>query len=81
MKKIDELEVMKKNLGNIPEEEKKETFMQFVASQFTTVEKEERTAEKVTMLHALAFKQCAFVIECLEEIKKYNDEWTERRKY
>ena len=33
------------------------------------------------MMHALAFKQCAFVIECLEEIKKYNDEWKQRRNY
>ena len=33
------------------------------------------------MLHALAFKQCAFVIECLEDIKKYDDEWKQRRDY
>ena len=33
------------------------------------------------MLHAFAFKQCAFVIECLEEIKKYDDEWKQRRDY
>lgn len=33
------------------------------------------------MMHALAFKQCAFVIECLEEIKKYTEEWKQRRNY
>eukprot|EP00344_Euplotes_crassus_P010801 CAMPEP_0197003982 /NCGR_PEP_ID=MMETSP1380-20130617/16916_1 /TAXON_ID=5936 /ORGANISM="Euplotes crassus, Strain CT5" /LENGTH=267 /DNA_ID=CAMNT_0042422613 /DNA_START=126 /DNA_END=932 /DNA_ORIENTATION=+ len=55
MKKIEELETMKTNLKNIPEEEKKDTFFQFVQSQFTTVDREERTTEKVTMLHALAF--------------------------
>jgi len=81
MKKIEELETMKTNLKNIPEEEKKDTFFQFVQSQFTTVDREERTTEKVTMLHALAFKQWAFVIECLEEIKLYDEEWQERRKY
>jgi hypothetical protein len=42
-KKVLQLEGMKKNLGNISESDRKETFEQFVVSQFTIVEKEERS--------------------------------------
>lgn len=42
-KKVVELEEMKANLENIPEDEKKEVFEQFIVSQFTNIDKEERT--------------------------------------
>ena len=50
------LEEMKKNLNNIEDDDKKEVFESFVMSQFTNIDQEERTCEKVTKMHALAFK-------------------------
>ena len=77
------LESMKSNLSNLPEDDKKEVFENFVQSQFTAIDNEERTAEEIKMMHALVFKQVSFLIESLDVIKEdgIGAEWTERRKY
>ena len=60
---------MKKNLSNLDEEDKKEVFENFVMSQFTQVDQEERTTDEITKKHALAFKQVCLLIESMNVIK------------
>ena len=56
------LEAMKKELSNLDEDDKKEVFENFVMSQFTQIDQEERTAEEISKKHALALKQVSLLI-------------------
>ena len=68
MESIPLLEEMKKNLSNIDEEDKKESYENFVLSTFSRLDQDEWTCETITLIHAKQFRELSLLIETLNII-------------
>ena len=79
---MQDLETMKKSLGDVAKDEHKYQVENFVLSVFAKTDKEERTCEEVTKKNAIDFKRCADFIQLLTLFNsELDEEWAERDKY
>lgn len=78
---LKDLEVMKGALGQTTKEEHQPMVENFMLSVFAKIDKEERTAEKITKQHAIDFKKCSDLIAVLGMFGPMESEWQEREKY
>ena len=83
MQELTDAEEMKKSLPEGTSKAEHAYIVEnFVLSQFTMVDKEERTCETITKSNALAFNRCSHFIMLLDMFDGlYDDEWESRRKY
>lgn len=72
---------MKKEFGDIHTDDTKYQVENFILSCFAKVDKDERTCETVTKLHAVEFNRTAHFIQLLTCFGALEDEWKEREKY
>jgi len=70
-----DLENMKKKLGDVKSEETKYQVENFILSVFAKVDKDERTAEKITKQHAVDFNRCGHFIALLTCFGPLDAEW------
>mmetsp|Transcript_14949 Transcript_14949/g.10850 ORF Transcript_14949/g.10850 Transcript_14949/m.10850 type:complete len:159 (-) Transcript_14949:494-970(-) len=81
MKELQDLERMKVALEGTTKEDQHVQIENFVLSVFAKIDKEERTAEKITKVHAMDFKRCGDFIALLTSFGELSSEWKEREKY
>ena len=79
---LEDLEAMKKAMGEVQQDDLKFHVENFVLSVFAQTDKDERTCETITKKNAIDFKRTKDFIELLELFDNcMTDEWNERKRY
>ena len=79
---LDDLEAMKKAMGDIDKDDLKFHVENFVLSVFAKADNDERTCETITKRNAMDFKRAGDFIQILALFPEtYTDEWQEKKKF
>jgi len=82
IQELTDLETMKKEMGDVKQEDMKYHVENFVLSVFAQTDKDERTCETITKKNAVDFKRTGDFIMVLELFEGcMTEEWVQRKKY
>ena len=81
MQELQDLEVMKKAMGEVNKEDMVTAVENFVLSIFAGCDKDDRTCEKIGKVQAVAWRRAGHFIDVLTVFGALAPEWEQRRKF
>lgn len=81
MQELQDLEVMKKAMGDVNKDDMQVAVENFVISVFARAEKDELTVENIGKVQAVAWRRAGHFIDVITVFGPLTPEWEQRRKY
>ncbi len=81
MSELQDLETMKKEMGDVNKDDMQTSVENFVISVFARAEKDELTCETIGKVQAVAWRRAGHFIDLITMFGPLTPEWENRRKY